>query len=116
LWKKYDYRDFGIIAEPYFDIDFNEVLYLTDTSQRWDGVRYSLRDKTNNYDLSKKYSYNRTFDILRALEENSLHGKVLINVHPERWQDNILLWIFYTIEQLVKRNIKLTINMIKNRK
>ena len=31
LWKKYDYRDFGIIAEPYFDIDFNEVFYITDT-------------------------------------------------------------------------------------
>jgi len=33
LWAKYDYRDFGIIAEPYFDIDFDEVLYLTDTGK-----------------------------------------------------------------------------------
>ena len=37
LWKHYDYRDFGIIGEPYFDIDFSEVLYLTDTGRRWDG-------------------------------------------------------------------------------
>ena len=27
LWTKYDYRDFGIIGEPYFDVDFNEVFY-----------------------------------------------------------------------------------------
>ena len=34
LWEKYDYRDFGIIGEPYFDINFEEVLYLTDTGQK----------------------------------------------------------------------------------
>ena len=47
LWEKYDYRDFGIIAEPYFDIDFNDVFYLTDTGRRWDGDRVSVRDKVN---------------------------------------------------------------------
>jgi len=45
LWKYYDYRDFGIIGEPYFDIDFDEVLYLTDTGRRWDGGLYNIRDK-----------------------------------------------------------------------
>ena len=45
LWKKYDYRDFGIIAEPYFDIDFSDVFYLTDTGRRWDGDSVSVRDK-----------------------------------------------------------------------
>ena len=45
LWEKYDYRDFGIIGEPYFDVDFNEVLYLTDTGRRWDGDSFSVRDK-----------------------------------------------------------------------
>ena len=45
LWKKYDYRDFWIIAEPYFDVDFNEVLYLTDTGRRWDGEGVSVRDR-----------------------------------------------------------------------
>ena len=44
LWKKYDYRDFGIIAKPYFDVDFDEVFYLTDTGQR-DGWKVSIRDK-----------------------------------------------------------------------
>ena len=38
-------RDFGIIAEPCFDIDFNDVFYLTDTGRRWDGSDVSVRDK-----------------------------------------------------------------------
>ena len=45
VWKKYDYRELGIIAEPYFDLDFSKVLYLTDTGRRWDGAGVSLRDK-----------------------------------------------------------------------
>ena len=45
LWKYYDYRDFGIIGEPYFDLDFDKVLYLTDTGRKWNGEKSSVRDK-----------------------------------------------------------------------
>jgi hypothetical protein len=45
LWEKYDYRDYRIIGEPYFDVDFGKVLYLTDTGRRWDNVKFSIRDK-----------------------------------------------------------------------
>lgn len=45
LWKYYDYREFGIECEPYFDFDFSEMLYLTDTGRRWDGSSVSVRDK-----------------------------------------------------------------------
>jgi len=45
LWKYYGYRDFGIVGEPYFDIDFEKVLYLTDTGRRWDGGAVAVRDK-----------------------------------------------------------------------
>jgi hypothetical protein len=52
LWKYYDYHDFGIIGEPYFDINFNDVLYLTDTGRRWDGGFVSVRDKPQSSGLS----------------------------------------------------------------
>ena len=51
LWTKYDYRDYGIIGEPYFDVDFSQVAYYTDTGRRWDGESVSVRDKVD----SKKY-------------------------------------------------------------
>lgn len=46
LWKIYKYKDYGILGEPYFDIDFSKVLYLTDTGRRWDG-KGSVRDKVS---------------------------------------------------------------------
>jgi hypothetical protein len=51
LWQYYDYHDFCITGEPYFDLDFNEVLYLTDTGRRWDGEAVSVRDKAIGREL-----------------------------------------------------------------
>ncbi|MCK5078375.1 MAG: hypothetical protein KAR09_00440, partial [Bacteroidales bacterium] len=45
IWEKYDYKKLGIIGEPYLDIDFSEVLYLTDTGRKWNGEKMSVRDK-----------------------------------------------------------------------
>ena len=28
IWNKYNYRKLGIIGEPYYDVDFNNVFYL----------------------------------------------------------------------------------------
>ena len=45
LWKYYDYKDFGIEFEPYFDLSFEDRLYLTDTGRRWNGGSVSVRDR-----------------------------------------------------------------------
>jgi hypothetical protein len=47
LWKYFNYHDFGIIGEPYFDINFSDMLYLTDTGRRWDGRSVNVRDKAS---------------------------------------------------------------------
>jgi len=51
LWKRYDYKGLGIIAEPYLDIDYNQVFYITDTGRRWDGDRVSVRDKVEGTEV-----------------------------------------------------------------
>ncbi len=46
--KKYDYGELGIIGEPYLNIYFKDVFYLTDTGRYWDGYKVSIRDKASN--------------------------------------------------------------------
>ena len=87
LWKNKDYRQFGIKGEPYFDIDFNKVLYLTDSAQRWNGSNISIRDKVNT---SLDYNFKTTFDIIDNV--NVLPNQIMITVHPDRWTDNWLEW------------------------
>lgn len=97
MWEKYDYRELGIVGEPYLDVDFDEVFYLTDTGRRWDGERVSIRDKPNAgmlgcEDVRTKNSltqsvkgtkrkverwprYHTTFDIIKAVEAGRFPDK-----------------------------------------
>ncbi len=103
LWEKYTYKDFGIIGEPYFDIDFSQVLYLTDTGRRWDGNKVSIRDKT---DIKTKYSFHSTKDIIKAAEAGKLPQQVMMNFHPQRWVAEPLPWIKELILQNAKNVVK----------
>jgi hypothetical protein len=77
LWKYYDYRDFGIIGEPYFDINFDEVLYLTDTGRRWDGGAVSIRDNaTKKMDLETKRQRDEETQSLSPSVSQSLSPSV----------------------------------------
>jgi hypothetical protein len=103
LWDKYDYRDFGIIAEPSFDIDYNEVFYLTDTGRSWNNYKASVRDKVNsNFDITIK----NTNHLIDKIQNNKLPNKIMINVHPQRWNDKYIPWFNELIKQSVKNVIK----------
>jgi hypothetical protein len=121
LWTKYDYREFGLIGEPYFDINFNEVLYLTDTGRRWDGDAVSVRDKPldavdefivpvktapDKPRLSERYRFHTTFDIIQAAQEDRLPDKMMITVHPQRWTSRALPWVWELVWQNVKNVVK----------
>lgn len=132
LWKYYDYHDFGIVGEPYFDINFSDMLYLTDTGRRWDGSIVSIRDKAhhtqhttqgfNSYedwkvkpipgslmnmtqesiDFQKKYNFKSTSEIIRSAERAELPDKIMMTFHPQRWSDRPGPWF----EELVWQNVK----------
>ena len=134
LWSKYDYHDFGIIGEPYFDVDFNEVAYYTDTGRRWDGEDFSVRDKVetmNNGQLIMKNEtshrateapssqhlnpstskpsfpkYHSTQDIIDAINAGTFPSKAMLTFHPQRWTDNPIDWTKELILQNAKNVVK----------
>lgn len=103
LWKSYDYHDFDIIGEPYFDIDFNQVFYLTDTGRCWDGGKFSVRDKVQS-DFQQRY--HSTQDIIDAAKNGSLPTQIMITTHPQRWTDNKLEWVQEYVMQGIKNFVK----------
>jgi len=109
LWKRYNYRDFGIIAEPYFDIDFDEVLYLTDTGRCWNNSSASVRDKVNSkFDITIKDTHH----LIKIIQNNELPDKIMLNIHPQRWTDRPLPWVKELIMQSIKNCIKsIIVNM-----
>ena len=103
LWKYYDYRDFGLIGEPYFDIDFTKVFYLTDTGRCWDGDKFSVRDKV---DAHFNVSYHSTNEIIHAANLKTLPVQLMITTHPQRWTDNVIEWFVELFMQNAKNTIK----------
>ncbi|MEZ5044586.1 MAG: hypothetical protein R2828_32120 [Saprospiraceae bacterium] len=103
VWKYYDYKSYEIIGEPYFDLDFTEVFYLTDTGRRWDGDKVSVRDKVNkHFDLS----FHSTHEIIEAAKKGLLPDKIMFNYHPQRWTNHYPLWFREKHIQQIKNMIK----------
>jgi len=103
LWKKHSYSDYNIIGEPYFDVDFKKVFYLTDTGRKWDGNKVSVRDRV---DSSFNISFHSTQEIIESLQKKELPNQIMFTFHPQRWNDNLFMWS----KELVLQNAK---NIVK---
>lgn len=101
IWKKYNYKDLGIIGEPYYDIDFNEFAYFTDTGRRWNGDKVSIRDKVQS---KYNFDFRNTIEIINNI--NRLPERLMFTIHPERWHENKILWVKEAIWQNIKNIVK----------
>lgn len=105
LWLTHDYKTLGILGEPYFDLDFNKVLYITDTGRSWNKSESSVRDKVSS---GYQFSFGSTKDIIDAFHGSQLPETIMLNIHPQRWTDNYYFWA----QELVVQNLKNTIKKI----
>ena len=103
LWEKYNYQDYGIIAESNFDIDFKEVLYITDAGRSWNNENINRRDKVNT---KFNFNFNHTNEIIKALDNDKLPDKIMINVHPEHWTESTIEWYKIWCIRKLKNTIK----------
>ena len=90
IWQKYDYRKLGIKAAVNFDIDYNDVFYVTDNGRGWNKTSSSVRDK-----VQTKYSIpiKNTFHFIELIKNNKLPDKVMLNAHPDTFFDFGLKWV-----------------------
>jgi hypothetical protein len=98
-----DYRVYGLAAEPYLDVDFSRVGYLTDTGRRWDGAAVSVRDKVPTPLLPP---LRTTAQVADAFRRGIVPAHVMITVHPQRWSDRFGGWVGELLMQSVKNQVK----------
>ena len=108
LWKKYNYKEYGINIEPYFDIDFKEILYITDASRKWNNEDINLRDRVNS---NLNFKFNHTKDIIELIKKEKSPKKIMVNIHPEHWAKGAFEWyIIYTTRSIKNFIKKIIIN------
>ncbi len=119
IWKCHDIRALGIEYEPMLDTDFSSTVYLTDTGRRWDGYRFSVRDKVPQYQrlwVEQGLVFHGTEDIIKAINtvENPIHKRdILINTHPQRWMPFGIGWIREAWMQKAKNIVKYIIVSVR---
>lgn len=103
LWQHYDYRSYGIIGEPYFDIDYSELFYITDTGRKWNNRDASIRDKVESpFEIEVK----STQHFIEQIKTGKMPDQVMINTHPQRWNDELVPWVVELVAQSAKNSIK----------
>lgn len=103
LWQHCSYRNFGIVGEPYFDTDFTQVGYLTDTGRCWDGEQYSVRDRVESLQAC---NFHTTIEVIEAIAQGGFPCQMLITTHPQRWCDHWAAWLLELLTQTAKNQVK----------
>jgi hypothetical protein len=103
IWEKYNFSDFGIIGEVYLSIDFNEILYLSDTGRSWNPHAGNVRDMV---ETKFRHNFSSTNELIAAITDNTLPDKIMLNIHPNRWSNNLFLWTVELIGQNIKNLLK----------
>jgi hypothetical protein len=104
LWEEYNYKSLGIKAEPYLDVDYSKVLYLTDNGSKWNASSSNIRDYT--YSEYFNFDIETTFDLIKSFSQNKLPNQIILNVHPARWNDNLFIWLYRYFLQKAKNITK----------
>lgn len=113
LWRKYNFKDFGIIGEPYLSIDYNKVLYLTDTGRTWSGTS-SVKDFIE-CDTKPNEKIRSTDDLINMIRKRR-YDKICISAHPNRWNNDSIEWLIELLWQNIKNMGKILIIQLRNSK
>ena len=100
LWTDFSFEDYGIKAEAYLSINYNDTYYYTDTGRTWYEGNHNVRDKPVNKSKLDQVNISSTNQLIELLP--TLNRNLAINTHPQRWTDSLLPWI----NELVLQNVK----------
>jgi hypothetical protein len=97
---------FGIIGEVYLDINYSDILYITDTGRNWTSSKSNRRDKVAS---KVNVDFENGSELLSYLS-SSPHRRMILLAHPERWEDKLSGWIIQYFKDIganvIKRLVK----------
>lgn len=105
-------QEFNLLGELYLDIDYSNILYLTDNGSRWNAHSSNIRDVVDN----SKFHLNvrSTFDLIKAINEGKTPNILILNCHPARWNNNYIIWTYRYFLQKSKNVTKYLLKKVRN--
>jgi len=107
MWRNGDnhnrlIKEYGILGEVYLDINYSDILYVTDTGRNWTSSKSNIRDKV----VSKiNVDFKNGSELLSYLS-SSPHRRMILLAHPERWSSSFCEWTSVLLKDLVINTAK----------
>ena len=79
------------------------------SGRRWDGYKVSVRDKIPEYQdlwVSQGLVFHSTDDIIDGLQKGIIPKRLMLTVHPQRWNPFGLAWCKELLLQSAKNIVK----------
>ena len=107
LWQTKEHhtlltQKFDIIGDVYLDMNYSDIMYITDTGRNWSTQKNNIRDKIN---ADMNIDFKKGDDLLNFLQ-NTPNSKIIFQTHPERWAKNKFEWFLQCIKDSVINVLK----------
>ena len=101
LWKHFSLKQFGLSGEVYLSIDFERVMYFSDTGRTWLEGKYNIKDiiPDGMKTVSQKPTLKKTDDVIHLIENDDRNIYLLI--HPSRWPGSFGGWVASFVSDVV---------------
>ncbi|MFC2060268.1 hypothetical protein ACFLTZ_04150 [Chloroflexota bacterium] len=84
FWKRCSLGDFELKGEAYLSMDFEKVMYYSDTGRTWEDGKFNIKDVIPASMKSVRKPILATTDDLKNLIQSD-KGNIYLLIHPERW-------------------------------
>jgi len=101
LWKKYDFREYGIEVSAYLTLDYSRIRYFSDTGRNWSETRGNLFDFVDHRQQVSLSSTPTLIDFLKSSKQDTC-----LLIHPNRWTNDPLKWSLNAIYDLLGNTAK----------
>lgn len=78
-------EEIAVLGEVYLDIDYRDIVYITDTGRNWSPIRSNIRGFIES---SRKLDLRNGLELYKYFSSNP-YPRLVFQVHPERWTKNL---------------------------
>jgi hypothetical protein len=114
LWKRFDrsktFTELGLIGDAVLDIDYSDIAFITDTGRNWSSQKANLRDKVSTGIFP---DIKNSTDLLNFIKSTK-NKKLVLQIHPERWSNNLIGWSLQYLKDTTANSIKWILEKIRS--
>ncbi len=109
LWEFEDFSRFGV-KDCVLSFDWSRFAYFTDTGRTFGETSANLRDEVS----CVKFPQVRSGQDLARFISNQTHPLIMLGVHPERWDNELLPWTVQATRDLCINAAKRLIRTLRS--